>query len=490
MAGMSATGGEASLGVETGIEETAAAVGLDHGNALDHLTGLAVVVVIALLCGILLSRWKQPPAVGYILAGLVMGPSALALVENREMIQFMAELGVILLLFIVGMELSLESFAKLWRIAFGTFGLQLALGMGAGFLTGWALDWGVGESLVLGFVLSLSSTAVAIKMLEDLGDMATRTGQIAVGVLIAQDLAVVPMMLVIAGLGSGGGLGWEIAIKIVVAVVVMAALIYVLIKRAPVKLPFEEIVLANTDLRALAGIAFCFAAAAISGLLGFSTAYGAFLAGLIIGNSRDSHAMQETVAPIQSMLVMVFFLSIGLLLDLGYLWDNIILVLLLVLLVLLVKTAANIAFLRALGETWENAVIPGALLGQIGEFAFVLGAMAVALTLVDDDTYRLIVSVTVLSLVFSPAWMVLARRVHRVTLVGVSSGRELLRLVFLNEVKELRRMSRRAEDVYDRVVHRHGRATTTAQDLEEAREAEKKDGGERTKDEGLPPLPM
>ena len=138
MAGMSAGDGETSLGVETGIEDTAAAVGLDHGSALDHLTGLAILVMIALMCGILLSRWKQPPAVGYIVAGLVMGPSALGLVENREMIQFMAELGVILLLFIVGMELSLESFAKLWRIAFGTFGLQLGLGMTAGFLAGWA----------------------------------------------------------------------------------------------------------------------------------------------------------------------------------------------------------------------------------------------------------------------------------------------------------------------------------------------------------------
>ena len=181
----------------------------------------------------------------------------------------------------------------------------------------------------------------------------------------------------------------------------------------------------------------------MSGEDGFSTAYGAFLAGLVIGNSRDSHTMQESVAPIQSLLVMVFFLSIGLLLDLGFLWDNLITVLLLVLLVLLVKTATNIAFLRFLGETWENAIIPGALLGQIGEFAFILGAMAVGLALVGDETYRLIVSITVLSLVFSPAWMVLARRVHRVTLAGVSSGRELGRLIFVAETKEIRRLLRR-----------------------------------------------
>ncbi len=443
---MSAGDGEISLGVETGIEETAAAVGLDHGSALDHLTGLAILVMIALMCGIILSRWKQPPAVGYIVAGLVMGPSALGLVENREMIQFMAELGVILLLFIVGMELSLESFAKLWRIAFGTFALQLGLGMGAGFLTGWALGWEMPASIVLGFVLSLSSTAVAIKMLEDLGDMGTRSGQITVGVLIAQDLAVVPMMLVIAGLGAGGGLGWDIAVKIAVALALMAGLVFLLIKRGPIRLPFEEVVMNNPDLRVLGGITLCFAAAAISGLLGFSTAYGAFLAGLVIGNSRDSHTMQESVAPIQSLLVMVFFLSIGLLLDLGYLWDNILTVLLLVLLVLLVKTAANIAFLRFLGETWENAIIPGALLGQIGEFAFILGAMAVGLALVDDGTYRLIVSITVLSLVFSPAWMVLARRVHRVTLAGVSSGRELVRLIFVSETREIRKMIRRVRE--------------------------------------------
>ncbi|MET4807083.1 cation:proton antiporter [Limibacillus sp. MBR-115] len=464
----------------------AAGAAMDHGAALGHLTGLAIVVVIALACGVLLARIKQPAAVGYILAGLVMGPSALGLVENRELIQFMAELGVILLLFLVGMELSLKTFSQLWRIAFGTFGLQLTLGLAAAFLVGLILGWDTPETLVLAFVLSLSSTAVAIKMLEDLGDLEERSGQIAVGVLIAQDLAVVPMMLVIAAFGSGDGLGWGIAGKLILALGIMAVLVFVLLRRGPVQLPFSAIITKNPDLRVLGGITFCFAAAAISGLIGLSTAYGAFLAGLVIGNSRSSHEMQQSILPVQSILVMVFFLSIGLLIDLDFIVDNLLLVCLLVLLVLLVKTAANIAFLRLLGESWECAVVPGALLGQIGEFAFVLGALALAFGLLGDETYRLIVAVTVLSLVFSPAWMVVARRTLRYSLAGVSSGRELFRLILQPERSEILKLVARLSALFG------WNSSVKSEDRDDDPKYDNLDDEARAKDaaSGLPPIPF
>ncbi len=412
----------------------------------DHteLTAIAVVGLAALICGLILTRMRQPAVVGYILAGIILGPSAAGVVEDRTQINTLADLGVLMLLFLVGMELRLRSFMEVWRTALlctlAQIGASVAVMLGLSELLGWPL----GLSVLLGFVVAISSTAVAIKMLEEIGELKTETGQITVAVLIAQDLAVVPMMLVIHEL-AGAGFGTGGLVRIVLSIAVLVLLVLYLSRRDGIRLPLAERVVRHVDLTPLAALALCLGAAALSGLVGLSPAYGAFLAGLVIGNSAHREAMIRSTQPIQSILLMVFFLSVGLLIDLGYIWDNLGKVALLLLIVTVFKTALNVAALRLLGEPLPRAALAGVVLGQVGEFSFVLAAIAVTTGLIGGEESRLIVAIVALSLIISPLWLETARRLHRIMALGITSLREIMRLVYGREAALLLEGSHRAE---------------------------------------------
>ncbi len=421
-----------------------------------QLTGLAVVALAALICGMVMQRFRQPAVAGYILAGVILGPSSVSLVHDRQTIQQLAELGVLMLLFLIGMELSLRGFRAVLKIALATTALQIAVGLLAMFGLGQLLGWPMPQVILLGFVVAISSTAVAIKMLQEIGELRSRIGQVTVGVLIAQDLAVVPMMLIVGSFGEGGTIGLGSIITVVLSLAFLGLFIYYLSQRQRIRLPFAKLVGKSVDLTPLAGLAFCFGAAAFSGLIGLSPAYGAFLAGLVIGNSTSRKIMIHYTAPIQSILIMVFFLSIGLLIDLRFLWENLWTVLAVVAFITVFKTALNVGLLGLLGETWPRAFLSGVLRAQIGEFSFILAALGVSLGAVSGQDYRLIVAVTVLSLIISPFWLETARRLHRIALVGVTSPREVLRLIYGREASALVRSTRIAED---RMVDMAGSAT-------------------------------
>jgi CPA2 family monovalent cation:H+ antiporter-2 len=415
-------------------------------DAANDLTGLAIIALAALACGMVMQRLRQPPVLGYILAGAILGPAGLGFTENREFIQLLAELGVLMLLFLIGMELSLRSVREVWRLALAVTALQIAVGLLAMAGLGLALGWPLPLTLLLGFVVAVSSTAVAIKMLEELGELRSRTGQITIAILVVQDLAVVPMMLIVGSFGGAGGSAVEVSIKVGLSIGFLALLVFYLLRRERLRLPFARMVGRNPDLIPLAGLAFCFGAAAVSGLLGLSAAYGAFLAGLVIGNSTSRRIMIHHTGPIQAVLLMVFFLSIGLLLDFAYIWNNLGTVILIVLFVAVLKTGLNVVFIRVLGQPWPRAFLSGALLAQLGEFSFVLAALGLSAGAIDDASHRLIVAVTVLSLLASPFWLATARRLHGVALLGITSGRETLRLTFGPEARALARSSARAEN--------------------------------------------
>lgn len=419
------------------------------------LLEIAVVIVGALGAGLLLQRLKQPAIVGYILAGVVLGPSGLALIENREAIALLAELGVLLLLFIIGLELSLRSFRRVARVAVLCAAAQIGLSVGVVWLLGQLFDWSTGRVVTLGFVIALSSTAVAMKILDEIGELRSDIGRTAVGVLIAQDLAVVPMLLLIQSLGGSGGLDVGTLAVLAVAIGLLIAMIIFLTRRERVGLPFAEQVEGNVELTALTALAYCFGAAMVSGLVGLSPAYGAFLIGLWIGNSLARRSIIDATLPIQSVLLMAFFLSIGLLLDLGYIWDNLGEVLVLLLLVTLAKSAMNIAVLRLLGESWQRAWIAGISIGQIGEFSFVLVATGFSVGFIQPEGQKLAVAIIALSLVTSPLWLLTARRLERFNWRGFYSPQRLM-LVLLG------RRSRTISTASGAMIHASGWAVSGA----------------------------
>ncbi|MDO8290145.1 MAG: cation:proton antiporter [Parvibaculum sp.] len=380
------------------------------------LDSVTLLIVIALACGFIMVRLKQPAIVGYILAGVVLGPYGFGLIKSAEGIDFFAELGLLLLLFIVGLELSLQSFRAVYKIALICAVLQSAVAIGLTWLIGSLFDWSFETSLILGFVLSLSSTAVGIKMLQDIGEFDTQAGRVTMGVLIAQDLLIVPMLVVAQSMGggesAGSGLDITLAFKLIGAIGVLAAIVITLTRYGRVHLPWSDYLRANAEMAPLANIGFCFVLAAASGAMGLSPSYGAFVAGLILGSSTDRRPAFLMVAPIQSIMLMVFFLSIGLLLNLQFVWEHLITVTLLVLVVLIAKTATNISILNILGQKWENAFISGLVMAQIGEFSFALAKAGLGSGVLDREAYQLALSVIALSLILSPFWLATARRFH------------------------------------------------------------------------------
>jgi len=189
----------------------------------------------------------------------------------------------------------------------------------------------------------------------------------------------------------------------------------------------------HPDLTPLLGLVCCFGAATISGLLGLSPAYGAFLAGLTIGNSNLRVNMLNTVIPIQSILMMVFFLSIGLFIDFDLIWNNLGLVIAMLLIATIGKTIVNLAVLSALRLPWAQALLTALLLSQVGEFSFLLGSVGLKRGIIETNEFRIIITVAALSLVVSPIWMGAVRRLNKIDTYQSSSVRYVFRIAFGRE---------------------------------------------------------
>lgn len=388
---------------------------MDAALPIDKLTSIALVTTAALLCGLAFIRLRQPAIVGYIIAGVALGPTGLGIISNTETVQTLAELGVIMLLFLIGMELSLRGFQSVYKTALTTAVLQILMAIGIFWVAGQFLHWSFARVLIFGFATALSSTAVSIKMLEETDDLHTPVGRITVSVLIAQDLAVIPILLIISALGAEehAHIGGAIAAKLGFSIGFLALLIWFLSRREKLHLPFTEWFASRSEVLPLAAMAFCFTWAALSGLLGLSTAYGAFAAGLIIGNSNLRSALHTAAEPIQTILLMVFFLSIGLLIDVDFIMHNLKNVLIVLFIVTLLKTVVNVVILHLfLDKPWNKSFHSGVVMAQVGEFSFIVVAAGLASQIISEEAYRLMIAVIALSLLISPMWLAISRRLH------------------------------------------------------------------------------
>ncbi len=405
------------------------------------LTGLAYVVFTALACGMVFAHFQQPPLVGYLLAGALLGPTGFGVVQSEGMIAGFAEIGVLMLLFVVGMELSVRSLKYTWRLALPAVVMQTAASLIVMFAASSLLGVSNSAALLLGFVVALSSTAVAVKLLEEIGSLRARVGRITVAVLIAQDLAFLPMLLIVENMGSHG-FDMAAATQVGISALLLYGFVRLLLRQGRQHLPFYKIIVGHVDLSPLAGLVYCFGGSALMGAIGLSPAYGAFLAGLAIGNSAERQPILNVIRPIQSVMLMVFFLSIGLLLDLDFVWKNLGTVLLLFLAVTLFKSALNILIFRSLHESWQRAFMSGVLISQLGEFSFLLAASAAAVAAISPEESKLIISVTVLSLALSPFWLSTARRLQRIAERRLTTLKLVFDATFVNERLLARRSTR------------------------------------------------
>ncbi|HEX6747282.1 MAG TPA: cation:proton antiporter [Longimicrobium sp.] len=310
--------------------------------------------------------------VGFLLAGVLIGPNGLGVVSDRAIVDAAAELGVVLLLFTIGIEFSFERLARIRRLILGggTAQVVLATAATAGLVAATGAGWRA--AVFTGFLVSLSSTAIVLKLLADRGEATRAHGQVGVGLLIFQDLAIIPMVLLLPLLGGqGGGSPGDVALALGKAAGIIAAVLLVARRVMP---PLLETVArtCSPDLFLLTVVAVCFGTAYLTSLAGVSLSLGAFLAGLVVSESRFSeHALGE-ILPLQILFSATFFVSVGMLLDLGFLVRHLPLVATAAAGVLAVKTLTTAAASRLLGYRPAVAGAAGLLLAQVGEFSFVL----------------------------------------------------------------------------------------------------------------------
>jgi len=373
------------------------------------ITILVSVVLGILAIGLASKLMKQPSVVGYLLAGVLLGPSGFEVVSDRGLLERMGEFGVLLLLFFVGMEVTPKKLVASWRIAvIGTLG-QIVLSIAVVALISPLFGWTLPQCLLFGFVISLSSTAVVIKMLEDRGLMRRRFGQNVLGILLAQDLAIIPMMMILSTLsGEDAGTG-QIAGQIIGGALLLGLLGFVLY-RGEIHLPFARRIEGDHELQVFAALGLCFGLAAVTGLFHLSGALGAFAAGILVAAARETDWVKDSLESMRALFLGFFFVSIGMLIDLQFVLTHWLEVLLVVIGAFLTNGVINAVILRVGGYNWKQAAYGSSYLAQIGEFSFVLAAIGYSAGIVDSDGYDLIIVVIALSLLISPLTIGLAGR--------------------------------------------------------------------------------
>ena len=368
----------------------------------------------ALASVLLFRRLGLGATLGYIVAGAIVGPHVLGLVDDPDRILHFAELGIVLLLFLVGLELSPT---RLWRMRKDIFGfglLQVVLcGMALAGLVWMATGSSWGAAIALGLPLALSSTAQVLPMLQSAGRLRTPFGERAFSILLFQDLSIVPLITIIAALSRnpadlGGPPGWLLAIYTIAAIVGL-----VLAGRYALRPLFGLIGnLGEREMFIVAALFTIIASAALMEVLGLSTALGAFIAGVMLADTPYRHELEADVDPFRSILLGLFFVAVGMMVDLGVIAERPLFVVAAAAALIITKTAIIMGLAALFGMPWRGALALGLLLSQGGEFGFVLFAQAQSAMLIRPEAASLFTAIVTLSMVTTPFLMMATKRIR------------------------------------------------------------------------------
>ena len=378
---------------------------------LSVLRDLAIIIGLAIPVVALAHRVRVPPLVGFLLVGVVIGPHGVALIPEPEAVSALSEIGVVLLLFGIGLELSLSDVLRRGRAVLVTGGAQMAGMVGLAVLLGLATGTPLGRTLFYGALAAMSSTAVVTKSYADRGELDTPHGREVVSILVFQDLCIVPLILLLPLLaGEEGATGLGVWTRMLVSLAVMTAL--VIGGRFAVRRVLDHIVgLRDRELFTLCVGFFGIATALVTAAAGFSLAIGAFLAGLIISESEYGLQALSDVLPFRALFSGVFFTSIGMLLDLPLVLSQPLVLVAATLVLILVKSVVATGAVLARGRGLETSLMSGLSLAQVGEFSFVLAAVGLPLGLFAGDDYQVFLSVAALSMMATPFLIKSARPV-------------------------------------------------------------------------------
>ena len=373
-----------------------------------NLSKFVILAIIIIGLGAILRMLKQPFVIAYIIAGVLLGEHGFQVITDDVLIGSMGEFGLILLLFFIGMEISLPDLMKHWKIALIGTPSQVIFSIGLVSLIGSYFDWEWNRIIVLGFIISLSSSAVIIKLLQDTQQVGSPVGQNVLNILLTQDVLIVPMLIITNYVGGTQPTWGEISLQIIGGILVILFMGWILRKKE-IRLPYSEQIESDHELQVFIAFFICFGFAVLTSFFHLSAALGAFLAGILVHAARSTEWFHDSLHAFRVVFVAIFFVSIGMLIDMNFLYENFAIIGTLLLAVYISNHFINSFILRLFKCTWKDAIYGGAMLAQVGELSFIIVAIAFKDQIISEFSYQVTLIVIALTLLISPFWISITR---------------------------------------------------------------------------------
>lgn len=358
--------------------------------------GLSIIVIL------IFNKIKVPAIIGFLLTGAIASPYGLGLVHNTHNVETLAEIGIVLLLFTIGIEFSLESLLQIRKSVLVGGSVQVLLSGLCGFAIAYFLKFPFGQSVFMGFLISLSSTAIVMKLIQDSDDVDTPHGKTILGILIFQDIIAIPMMLVAPLLSGKSPDADEPAYILLFRIIIFIAVVFACYKYLVPRLLYQIVKTRINELFLLTICGICIGIALLTSSMGLSLALGAFIAGLIISESEYSHQALSHILPFKDIFTSFFFVSVGMLLNTVFFINNFLIIILLTSMVLIFKFLAGCIATGTLGYSLRTAVLAGVGICQVGEFSFVISKVGITYNLLNDNVYQIFLAVSVLTMAITP----------------------------------------------------------------------------------------
>jgi monovalent cation:H+ antiporter-2, CPA2 family len=369
----------------------------------ESLQSLVIIFAVSALAVFILNRINIPSIAGFLIAGILIGPHASGWISNVEEIEFFAEVGVILLLFTLGMEFSLKKLLKMKRIVFGSGLIQVTLTISVTFLIALAIfDLPVQNAIFWGFLIALSSTAIIVKSISDNNENATPQGRAMIGIVLFQDLSVVLFIILIPLMGGNV----EFSLKELFSILIKATTVIVFViagSKWLVPFLFDQIVKTKSrELFIITIMLFCLGTAMFTNMMGLSLSLGAFLAGMMLSESDYAYQAMADVVPFKESFLGLFFVSVGMLLNISVAYEHLTAIIILFSALIIIKSLIGFLAVKMAGFTSRTSIIAGMGLAQIGEFSFVLAIEGRLFGLISEDLYQIFIATTILSMLATP----------------------------------------------------------------------------------------
>ena len=368
----------------------------------DSLTSVLLLLTSSVLAVALFRAMRLPAMLAYFVVGVLFGPFALDLLPNTESGRHVAEFGIVFLMFSIGLEFSLPKLYAMRKTLFGLGGSQVLITLAVTMLLGWLAGLSLPTAFVIGGALTMSSTAIVSKILMERVDLNSRHGRLSIGILLFQDLAVIPILVLIPALGAhSGDLGSTLGLSLIKS----AVLLFVLFKFGKTIINYWFGLVAgqrSRELFVMNVLMVTLLLSAATKLAGLSYALGAFIAGMLISETRYRYQVESDIASFRDILLGLFFISVGMLLDFNYLINHIGLVLALLVGFVLFKALVIAVLTRIFGFETGVGIRTGIILAQAGEFSFVILALGLEQKLIGGDNLQLVLAASLISMVIAP----------------------------------------------------------------------------------------